>query len=196
MHAVPDFKIVIVSAPSGAGKTTIVRSLLQTIELLEFSISATTRSPRGKEVEGRDYYFISLADFDRLIDEEAFVEWEEVYPGRKYGTLFSELRRIANDGKFPIFDVDVKGGLNLKNIFQQNALSLFVKPPSMEVLEERLRRRGTDSEDEIQIRLQKAVEEISYADRFDHIITNESLDKAVAQAQSLMLNFIHSSIVS
>jgi len=192
MHAVPDFKIVIVSAPSGAGKTTIVRSLLQTIELLEFSVSATSRSPRGKEVDGRDYYFISLADFDRLIDEEAFVEWEEVYPGRKYGTLYSELRRIADDGQFPIFDVDVKGGLNLKKIFQQNALSLFVKPPSIEVLEERLRRRATDSEAEIQMRLQKAVEELSYAEHFDHIITNESLDKAVAQAQSLTLNFIQS----
>jgi guanylate kinase len=192
MHAVPDFKIVIVSAPSGAGKTTIVRSLLQTIELLEFSVSATTRPPRGKEVEGRDYYFISLAEFDRLIDEQAFVEWEEVYPGRKYGTLYSELRRIANDGQFPIFDVDVKGGLNLKRIFQGNALSLFVKPPSIEVLEERLRRRGTDSEAEIQMRLQKAVEELSYAERFDHIITNESLEKAVAQAQALTLNFIQS----
>jgi guanylate kinase len=192
MHAVPDFKIVIVSAPSGAGKTTIVRSLLQTIELLEFSVSATTRSPRAKEVEGRDYYFISLSEFDRLIAEDAFVEWEEVYPGRKYGTLYSELRRIANDGQFPIFDVDVKGGLNLKKIFQHNALSLFVKPPSIEVLEERLRRRGTDSEAEIQMRLQKAVEELSYAEQFDHIITNESLDKAVAQAQSLTLNFIQS----
>lgn len=191
MPSVPDFKIVIMSAPSGAGKTTIVRSLLESIPLLQFSVSATTRPLRGKEIHGKDYYFVSQEQFDTWIEEDAFVEWEEVYPGRRYGTLLSELQRIADAGCFPIFDLDVQGGINLKKRFGNNGLSFFVRPPSLEVLEERLRRRGTDSDAEIQIRLKKAVEELTYADRFDHVITNESLDKAVEQAKSITLAFIN-----
>ena len=191
MQSTPDFKIVIISAPSGAGKTTIVRSLLESIPQLQFSISATTRPLRGKEVDGKDYYFVSQDQFDAWIAEDAFVEWEEVYPGRKYGTLFKELQRIADQGCYPIFDVDVQGGIKLKKKFGDNGLSFFVRPPSLEVLEERLRRRGTDSEDEILIRLKKAVEELTFTSMFDHVITNESLDKAVEQAKSLTLAFIN-----
>lgn len=188
---IPDIKIIIVSAPSGAGKTTIVKRLLTSTPKLSFSISATTRSPRGNEVHGKDYYFLTPDEFNHHVNNNGFIEWEEVYPGRKYGTLKSEIERIASNGQYPIFDVDVQGGMKLKNLFGINALALFMRPPSLEVLEERLQKRQTDSESEIEMRLKKAIEELSYRHHFDHVITNESLDLASKQVQDLTYAFLN-----
>lgn len=179
-------KAIIFSAPSGSGKTTIVRHLLNTNPDLGFSISASTRDKRGrKEEHGKDYYFLTPEEFKRKIDNDEFIEWEEVYEGNYYGTLKTEIQRIWDEGKNVIFDVDVKGGLALKKYFGDKALSIFVKVPSMEILEQRLRGRGTESHASLSQRLFKAKFEMTFADKFDVVLVNEDLDKSLAEAQRL-----------
>jgi len=183
-------KCIIFSAPSGAGKTTLVKHLLSQNLGLEFSISACTREKRGKERNGVDYYFLSIDEFRNKIQENAFVEWEEVYADHFYGTLKSEIERIWKEGKTVIFDVDVVGGLNLKKYFGKSALAIFVMPPDLKTLEERLRSRGTDSEERIQNRLAKSKQELITADQFDHIILNDDLEKSKKEASQLVENFL------
>ena len=183
-------KLIIFSAPSGSGKTTIVRELLRRIPQLEFSISATSRAPRGTERDGVDYYFLSPDEFRRAVDEERFVEWEEVYPGTCYGTLRSEVDRIWEKGSVIVFDVDVKGGVNLKKTFGASALSVFIMPPSVEELRRRLVGRGTDSAETIEKRVAQAEQEIAHAPQFDRVIVNDSLEEAVAEAEKTVAEFI------
>ena len=183
-------KLIIFSAPSGSGKTTIVRRIMQTIPGLEFSISATSRAPRGTEQHGHDYYFLSTEEFDKAISEEQFVEWEEVYAGTKYGTLKSEMERIWAEGHTILFDVDVKGGVRLKKIFGEQAMSVFVMPPSIEELRNRLVGRATDSPEKIEQRVGKAAEEIGYAPQFDKTVVNDDLEKAVAEVEKIVREFI------
>ncbi len=183
-------KCIIFSAPSGAGKTTIVQHLLEQGLGLAFSVSATSRSKRENEVDGKDYYFLSVEEFRRRIREGAFIEWEEVYEGRFYGTLRSEIERIWKKGQHVIFDVDVVGGLNLKKTFGDRALAVFVQPPSLQVLEDRIRDRGSEDEETLHIRLEKAQEEMSYADRFDVVILNEDLSTAFAEAEKVVKSFL------
>ena len=186
-------KLIIFSAPSGSGKTSIVRYLLkQEILKLEFSVSATSRKLRGTEIDGKDYYFISLDGFKRQINDNAFAEWEEVYKDNFYGTYKKEIDRIRNQGKNVVFDIDVVGGLNLKKLYPKETLAIFVKPPSIEELENRLRNRKTDSEEKIQERLAKATEELDYEKYFDVVVINKDLDKARAEAYELVSRFINS----
>ncbi|HEY0979205.1 MAG TPA: guanylate kinase [Flavobacteriales bacterium] len=184
-------KCIIVSAPSGAGKTTIVRHLLGTDLGLSFSISATSRPMRGYEVDGHDYFFMTSEDFRQHIVDGAFVEWEEVYPGRFYGTLRSEIERIWAAGRTPIFDVDVVGGLHLKGIFGENALALFIAPPSVEILEQRLRDRGTETAETLKARVDKAEHELTFAPRFDSTIVNNDREKACAEAHAAVARFLN-----
>lgn len=183
-------KCVIFSAPSGAGKTTIVHHLLDQNIGLEFSVSACSREPRPNEINGKDYYFLGVEGFKQKINDDAFVEWEEVYTDNFYGTLRSEVERIWKNGKAVIFDVDVIGGLNLKKIFGEDALAIFVEPPSVDELEKRLRGRSTETEDKIAQRLAKAREEISYSENFDVILINDDLAKACNEAEMLVKNFL------
>ena len=183
-------KVIIFSAPSGSGKTTLVRHLLTCKLGLEFSISATSRAPRGGEVDGKDYYFLNDEDFHQSVLNGEFIEWEEVYSGSMYGTLRSEVERIWSHGKTVIFDMDVVGGLNLKSLYKDNALAIFVMPPSMEELERRLRGRQTDDEDKIRQRLAKARKEIGRSDRFDHILLNNDLETAKKEAEKLVQSFL------
>ena len=183
-------KLIIFSAPSGAGKTTIVHHLLGIIPELEFSISATTRQARGDEQDGKDYYFISLAEFTHRIAKKQFVEFEEVYTGTFYGTLRAEIERIWAKGKTVIFDIDVEGGLHLKRKYDGQALAIFVQPPSLEVLIERLTGRGTDSEEKLKERFAKAEKELKYAPQFDIILKNYDLETACKEAEGLVRNFI------
>jgi len=175
-------KLFIFSAPSGSGKTSIVKAILQKSPFLDFSISCTTRPPRADEMDGKDYHFISVEQFQQLIRDDAFAEWEMVYEGRYYGTLKSEIQRIHYTGKHVVFDVDVEGGLNLKKLYGLDALAFFIKPPSLAVLEERLRARNTESEDMLRIRLEKARKELAYASYFDMVILNDKLEEAVEEA--------------
>jgi guanylate kinase len=183
-------KLIIFSAPSGAGKTTIVHHLLSKIPELEFSISATTRDRRGDEVDGSDYYFISKEEFLHKIAKKEFIEFEEVYTGTFYGTLRSEIERIWSHGKHVIFDIDVEGGLHIKKKFGEQALAIFVQPPSLEVLIERLTGRGTDSAEKLAERIVKADKELKYADRFDVILKNYELETACSEALELVGNFL------
>ena len=183
-------KVVIFSAPSGAGKTTIVKALLATQERLSFSVSACSRAPRGQEIDGKDYHFIGVSGFKSKIHNNEFVEWEEVYKDHFYGTLKTELNLIWRNNKTVVFDVDVVGGVNLKKKFGANALSIFVMPPSIDVLEERLRNRKTDSEDRIKQRLSKAAQEIELSDDFDVIIENDRLEEAISQATKVVNEFL------
>jgi guanylate kinase len=183
---------VIFSAPSGAGKTTIVHALLDANIGLEFSVSACSRDPRPNEVNGKDYHFLGIEGFREKIETNAFVEWEEVYTNNFYGTLRSEIERIWKNGHTVIFDVDVIGGLNLKKIFGEQALAIFVQPPSYEELEQRLRFRSTETEEKIAQRMSKAREELSYAVKFDHILVNDQLENAIDSAKELVQEFIHS----
>ncbi len=183
-------KIIIFSAPSGSGKSTLIGHLLERFPQLEFSISATSRAPRGSEVNGKEYYFLSNEEFKNKVAAGEFVEWEEVYAGTCYGTLRSELKRIWDKGHVIVFDVDVKGGVNLKKIFGDDALSIFIMPPSVEELRRRLEKRGTDTPETIAKRVAKAEEEITYAPLFDKIVVNDSLETAIADATRITESFI------
>jgi guanylate kinase len=183
-------KAILFSAPSGCGKTTIIGQLMQYFDCFDFSISATSRQPRGQEQDGRDYYFLSREEFMRRVDKGDFLEWEEVYQGTCYGTLKSEISRIWDAGRVIVFDVDVNGGCNIKRYFGDDALSIFVMPPSLEVLEQRLRSRGTDSEEAIVKRLGRSAEELKQAPQFDVTIVNDDLQRAVAEAKGVIEKFL------
>jgi guanylate kinase len=183
-------KAIIVSAPSGAGKTTLVKNLMAAIPRLEFSVSACSRPKRENESDGKDYYFISVETFLQKVENDEFVEWQQVYPGSYYGTLKMELDRIWKEGKVPIFDVDVVGGRNLKKFFGEAGLSVFILPPSIEVLESRLRNRGTETDESLLKRLGKAAEELSYSDYFDCIVVNDTIGKSSDEAIRLVNEFL------
>ncbi len=184
-------KLFVFSAPSGSGKTTIVRHLLAQEKFnLEFSISATSRTPRGEEVDGKDYYFISLKDFKQHIKNEDFLEWEEVYRDNFYGTLKSEVERIWAKGKHVIFDIDVAGGLRIKKKFPEQTLAVFVKPPSIDELKIRLKKRKTESDEKINMRIAKASIELATAPQFDKIIKNYDLEVAFKEAEHLMSDYL------
>ena len=185
-------KAIIFSAPSGAGKTTIVKSLLANKLPLSFSISACSRQKRENEINGKDYHFLSIEDFKQKINKQAFIEWEEVYENNYYGTLKSEIERIWNDKKHVVFDVDVVGGLNLKKHFGNNALAIFIQPPSMDVLIERLRNRATESEASLNKRINKAKHEMTYSPSFDSIIINDQLEKTIEVAEKKVKDFLNS----
>jgi len=184
-------KLIVFSAPSGAGKTTIVKHLLKKGFNLEFSISATSRESRHTEKHGKDYYFLSGEEFLEKIKNDDFLEWEEVYKGISYGTLKSEVEKIRNQGKNVIFDVDVVGGLNIKKYYRDEALAVFVKPPSIEELKNRLSERSTESEEKIQMRIDKAEHELSFANQFDIIITNDNLELALKEAEKIISEFLN-----
>ena len=183
-------RVLIISAPSGAGKSTLVNHLLASGLPLAFSVSATSRKPRGSETDGREYYFIPAEEFRRRISRGEFVEWQEVYRNRYYGTLYSELERIAAEGKTPLFDVDVMGGINLKKIFGDRALAIFIMPPSVEELRSRLTKRGTDPEEDIQVRVRKAASEILLACSFDRVIVNDDLGKSCDEITAAVKEFL------
>jgi guanylate kinase len=183
-------KLVIISAPSGAGKTSIVSYLLTRDLLLEFSVSATTRKPRANETHGKEYYFLSTDNFKTRIKKKEFVEWEEVYEDNYYGTLKSEIERVLSHKKNLIFDVDVKGGINLKNIFGKRAISIFIMPPSIKELEKRLLARGSDEKSRIKVRVEKALEEIKLADQFDQIVINDNLETARSEVYEMVNRFL------
>lgn len=183
-------KLIIFSAPSGSGKTTIIKHLLELNLGLSFSISATSRAIRGTEIDGKDYYFLTADDFRERIKADEFLEWEEVYPGSFYGTLKKEVERLRNEGKHVLFDVDVVGGCNIKKFYGDEALSVFVQPPSIEVLETRLRNRSTDSEEVISKRISKATYELTFAPKFDVILVNDKLTEAFDKAETIVKKFI------
>lgn len=185
-------KLIVISAPSGAGKTSIIHSLLEKIPFLEFSVSACSRKKRIDETNGKDYHFLGVDGFKQKIEENAFLEWEEVYKNQYYGTLKSELQRIWDNGKSVIFDVDVIGGLNIKKQYPKECLSVFIMPPSLDVLKKRLINRGSESEEMLKIRLIKAKEELSKNQEFDVVVLNDDFDAACDKLNNLITNFIKS----
>lgn len=184
-------KVIIFSAPSGSGKTTVVNHLLKVIPELGFSISATTRKPRINEENGREYYFLEENDFNDKVSQNEFLEHEEVYKGIQYGTLKSEVERLWSLGKTVVFDVDVLGGMNIKRQYGESALSVFLRPPSIDILMERLRKRSTEVEHQLQMRIEKAQEELKYENKYDVVIINDQLNDALIEAESVVKNFIH-----
>ncbi len=184
-------KLIIFSAPSGSGKSTLINYLMQQGLPLSFSVSATNRLPRGTEQHGKEYYFLTTEEFRERIAYGEFLEYEEVYPGKYYGTLKSEVERLRNDGQHVLFDVDVVGGLNIKRFYGDDALSIFIKPPSVDVLHERLVHRGTDAPEVITTRIAKAVQELSYAPKFDKIVVNDYLERAQSEVLRLVSEFIN-----
>ena len=184
-------KIIIITAPSGAGKSTITKYLLEKIPELQFSVSATTRLPRGDEQNGKEYYFISVDEFQQKIKEEAFIEWEMVYEGKYYGTLKSEIHRLWQEDKCPLLDIDVKGAIHVEKLFPQSCLSIFIEPPSVEELKKRLESRGVDDAPTIATRVNKASYEISFKHHFDKIIVNDFLEKACLEAETEVKQFLH-----
>ena len=183
-------KLIIFSAPSGSGKTTLVHYVMAHVPRLSFSVSATSRPPRPCEKEGVDYYFLTVEAFKQKIKENAFVEWEEVYENQFYGTLRSEVEKIWARGDSVVFDVDVKGGLSIKNIYGEKALAIFVKPPSLQVLEERLRKRSTEDEASLRKRLDRAAFELTFEPKFDKVVINDKLEKAREEALSIVRDFL------
>lgn len=183
-------KLIVFSAPSGSGKTSVVNHLLKQNLPLGFSISATSRPPRGSEKNGKDYYFLSKESFNKKIIENAFVEYEEVYEGTYYGTLNSEIKRLWKEGKHVLFDIDVVGGLNIKKKFPENTLAIFVQPPSIKELEKRLRKRATENEVKIQQRLDKSAGELAFSKNFDVILINDNINEAKKKAVNLVKQFI------
>lgn len=182
-------KIVIFTAPSGSGKTTIVRHLLKKYDILGFSVSATNRKRREKEIDGKDYYFLSTEKFQRKIDEGAFVEWEEVYEGKYYGTLKSEIQRIWSKGKHVVFDIEVKGATNIKNMYPENSVAVFVRPPSITELRRRLMGRKTETESSLNRRLARAEEEMTFENNFDKVVINDLLEVALEEAEQIIESF-------
>lgn len=183
-------KILIITAPSGAGKTSITKHLMQRFPQLAFSVSAATRQPRGSEKNGVDYHFMSEADFKQKIQHNEFVEWEMVYEGKYYGTLKEELQRIWNENKIPVLDIDVKGAIHVQQQYPQTSLSLFIEPPSVAELKKRLQSRGTETEDSLAARVNKASYELSFKEHFNKIIVNDDLEKACIEAELILLGFI------
>ncbi|HFA50572.1 MAG TPA: guanylate kinase [Bacteroidetes bacterium] len=183
-------KMIIVTAPSGAGKTTIVRHLLETYDNLEFSVSVTTRPQRANEKEGEDYYFKTVEEFKKLIEEGAFLEWQEVYENQFYGTLKSEAERLWADGKHVIFDIDVQGAVNLKKVYPERTLTIFVKPPRLETLLERLRARRSESEESLQKRINKATVELTFEKKFDIVLVNDDLETALMEAEWIVERYV------
>ena len=184
-------KVIIFSAPSGAGKTTVVKHLLQNLtSQLSFSISACSRAPRQNEVNGKDYHFLSVENFKKGIENKLFLEWEEVYPNLFYGTLLEEVERIWSNGKAIIFDVDVKGALNIKDKFQNNCLAIFIAPPNIETLQQRLLSRDTDTKKNVKIRVAKAGKELELQHKFDHIVINDDFSTACKEVRDLVINFL------
>ena len=183
-------KLIIITAPSGAGKTSITRHLMQHFPQLAFSISAATRKQRGEEQDGVDYHFITLEEFKQKIQHEEFVEWEMVYEGKYYGTLKSELQRIWGDDKIPVLDIDVKGAIHVQQQYPDSSLSLFIEPPSVEVLKARLESRGTETAESLAARINKSAYELSFKDQFDQHIVNDELQRACAEAETLVADFI------
>ena len=183
-------KLIIITAPSGAGKTSITRHLMQHFPQLAFSISAATRKQRGEEQDGVDYHFITLEEFKQKIQHEEFVEWEMVYEGKYYGTLKSELQRIWGDDKIPVLDIDVKGAIHVQQQYPDSSLSLFIEPPSVEVLKARLESRGTETAESLAARINKSAYELSFKDQFDQHIVNDELRRACAEAETLVADFI------
>ncbi len=183
-------KVIIFSAPSGSGKSTIIGHLLKRLPGLEFSISATSRKPRQGEQDGKDYYFLTEEDFKQRVAEDKFVEWVEVYQGTCYGTLKSEIERIWDKGNTVIFDVDVLGGVSLKKIFGEKALSVFIQPPSIEVLEQRLRNRGTETEESLRKRIERAEMELQYSNQLDVVVVNDDLETAINQTETEVKHFL------
>ena len=187
-------KLIIFSAPSGSGKTTVVRHLLATIPELEFSISATTRDVRGSEENGKDYYFYSKEEFQRAIADDEFLEYEEVYEGVYYGTLKSAVQRLWDAGKTVIFDLDVEGGLNIKKHYGNQALALFLRPPTVDILVQRLRNRNTESEEQLEMRIDKVRSELKFEQRFDKVIVNDVLSDTFVTAEKIVTSFLKSEV--
>ncbi len=185
-------KVLIFSAPSGAGKSTVVRHLMSKYNFLGFSVSATSRGPRGDEKHGKEYFFYSAGEFRKMIEQDLLVEYEEVYAGFYYGTLKSEVQRIFDEGKIAVFDIDVKGGITLKKLYGKSALSVFIMPPSIEALRERLVSRGTETEESVKRRVAKAREEMSYSASFDKIVINDNLERCLEEAESIVEQFFNS----
>lgn len=183
-------KLIVLTAPSGAGKTTIVRHLLKSIPSLSFSTSATTRYQRPGEVNGKDYYFLSNKEFEQQIAAEAFVEWEEVYQGQFYGTLKTEIERLWANNQHIIFDIDVKGAMNIKANYPEKTLTIFVKAPSLEILFNRLQSRKTENTEQLHKRMNKAREEAKYEDQFDYVLVNDNLQKALQEAEQVVTDFL------
>jgi guanylate kinase len=183
-------KLIIITAPSGAGKTSITRYLLEKYPFLSFSISATTRKKRGQEVDGVDYYYLEQDDFNQKITHNEFIEWEMVYEGLYYGTLKTELDRIWNAGKIPMLDIDVKGAIHVQKQFPTNSLSLFIEPPSVDALKIRLASRGTETEESLQTRVNKAAYELSFKHHFNKVILNDDLQKACEETENVIKNFL------
>lgn len=186
-----NYKLIIITAPSGAGKTSITRHLMKHFPQLAFSISAATRKPRGYEQDGVDYHFISEEDFKQKIQHEEFVEWEMVYEGKYYGTLKSELHRIWADNKIPVLDIDVKGAIHVQQQYPDSSLSLFIEPPSVDVLKARLESRGTETAESLAARVNKSAYELSFKDQFNRHIVNDQLQRACAEAETLVAEFIN-----
>lgn len=185
-------KIIVLVAPSGAGKTTIAKKLLQDFDKIKFSVSATTRTPRKDETDGKNYYFLTDEQFDEHIENEEFLEWE-FYSGNKYGTLRSEVDKLVETGYFPLLDIEVKGALNVQRIYGDKAVSIFIEPPSMDVLAERLSNRGSESDESLQKRLKRAGMEMSYTDRFDYRVVNDNLEVAYQEVKEIIKSFIEKS---
>lgn len=184
-------RVLIISAPSGAGKSTLVDYLMNSGLPLGFSVSATSRKPRGREVNGKEYYFITADEFRKKIRAGEFIEWQEVYRDHFYGSLKSEIERITADGNTPLFDVDVQGGINLKKIFGRDAMAIFIMPPSLDALRARLLHRGTDTEEQIRMRIEKASSELLLADRFDRVVVNDDLSKACNEIETIVKTFLN-----
>tara|TARA_R110000868_G_scaffold37111_15_gene131682 strand:+ start:10257 stop:10829 length:573 start_codon:yes stop_codon:yes gene_type:complete len=185
-------KVIILAAPSGGGKSTLAKKLFSEFEELKFSVSATTRSPRNGEENGVHYHFLTTTEFQQKIDEKDFLEWEEFYNGTRYGTLRSEVDKKLKTGYFILLDIDVKGAVNVKQIYGEDCLSLFIQPPSIAVLKQRLEARGTENEETLALRLERANEELEYADQFDHVIINDELEVAYSQLKEVVTKFMNS----
>ncbi len=182
-------KVIVIVAPSGSGKTTIANMLLDDFKQVQFSTSATTRKPRPGEQDGREYYFLSEAEFDELVEQNGFLEWEP-YSGNRYGTLRSEVDKLVETGYFPLLDIEVKGALNVKQMYGSDCIAIFIKPPSLEELRRRLINRKSETEEQVQIRLEEAKKELQYADEFDYVVINDELDEAYSQVKQIVTNFI------